>query len=523
MNIKRIIRKCLIAAGLIAVVGVIGSILHHYQLRAAVNQYRAELKAKGDLVELSQAMPPPVAPDKDGTAGFLRAIALELTNPTLISTGYVYVMKMVAPGKAAIGSQQPDVRGIDSTNSWPELATAVDSDKELLALLTHLIDRPELEFKYDYQRGIANGVQFTNLYLAQLKTSAKCLSVAGLANLHSGDSAAAVTNARVMLELANAAQSQRLLISELVGIAIATYPQSLTWEILQSTNVTEAQLASLQADWERQNFRAGYYNALAMERLWGDISLAQWRNSPAALQDFIRMSAAVPEVIGAEPEKPTVVSKICLAGQMFMWRYWWSYADELRALRGFDALQQAARDIKSGTAFLPAKAKQQAILEALGITKLNDEFAQLFSGTVDLHSMLSESIPTIGNTFNKVMRLETARQIVITAIALKRYQLQRAQWPDQLSELVPQYLPAVPQDAMTGQSLAYHRKSDGTFLLYSVGEDGVDNGGDPTFPKDGENASFNWLNPKAHDWVWPQPATRAQIDAFYQSEQRRRH
>ncbi len=112
---------------------------------------------------------------------------------------------------------------------------------------------------------------------------------------------------------------------------------------------------------------------------------------------------------------------------------------------------------------------------------------------------------------------------MVAAIALKRYQLQHGHWPDQLAELVPQYLPAIPQDAMTNQPLPYHRKSGGIFLLYSVGEDGMDNGGDPTFPKDGENSSFNWLNPKAHDWVWPQPATPAEIDAFYQRELHRRH
>ena len=143
--------------------------------------------------------------------------------------------------------------------------------------------------------------------------------------------------------------------------------------------------------------------------------------------------------------------------------------------------------------------------------------------TQDFRSLLSESILSIQAAYKMVIRTEISRRIVVTAIALKRYQLQHGEWPDKLAKLVPQYLLAVPQDAMTGQPLPYHRKSDGTFLLYSVGEDGIDNGGDPTPTKDTGSTSFYWLNPKAHDWVWPQPATPAEIDAFYQSEQRRRH
>ena len=527
-NCKRIFRKLLITAGLIAVAGVIVSVIHHYQLRAAVNQYRAELRAKGDLVELSQAVPPPVSPDRDGTAEFLRAIALEQADQTLISTRYVYVMKMVAPGKAAICSQQPDVRGIeyvrniDSTNTWRELAAAVDSGREMLALLTHLTERPKLEFKYDYQHGFANDVPFTNLYPVQLKTSAKNLAVAGLANLHSGDSAAAVTNARAMLLLADAAQGQRLLYSEQEGIDIANMAQSLTWEILQCPKLTDTQLAGLQSGWASQDFHFGLQNALMMERLRGDILLARWRNTPWALQDLIIQWAAVPQVSAIEPEKLTLARKIRLMGHMFMWCHWWSYADELRALRGYEALRQAARDAGYGTAFLSAKEKQHATLDALGIYKLNNDRPQLLSGSETLHSILSAGILSMEYSFEKVIRFETARQIVITAIALKRYQLQHGEWPDQLAELVPQFLAAIPQDAMTGQSLLYHRKSDGTFLLYSVGEDGVDNGGDPTLPKEYGIDSFNWLSFRAHDWVWPQPATPAEIDAFYQSEQRRR-
>ena len=39
---------------------------------------------------------------------------------------------------------------------------------------------------------------------------------------------------------------------------------------------------------------------------------------------------------------------------------------------------------------------------------------------------------------------------------------------------------------MDGKPLKYKLKSDGTFILYSVGEDGLDDGGDPNPPKEVE-------------------------------------
>lgn len=64
-----------------------------------------------------------------------------------------------------------------------------------------------------------------------------------------------------------------------------------------------------------------------------------------------------------------------------------------------------------------------------------------------------------------------------TAIALERYRLaNHNQLPATLQNLVPAYLPAVPDDPFDGKSLRYNRLPKG-YLLYSVGEDGVDNGG----------------------------------------------
>ena len=129
--------------------------------------------------------------------------------------------------------------------------------------------------------------------------------------------------------------------------------------------------------------------------------------------------------------------------------------------------------------------------------------------------MMSESIVTLGGVVRKIMRVEVAKQMTITAIALKRYQLKHGNYPADLNSLAPDFLPAVPIDPVDGQPLRYRPNANGTFLLYSVGENGVDDGGDASLEKGITSLYYSWQNIHALDWVWPQPATEAEIQAYY--------
>jgi hypothetical protein len=49
--------------------------------------------------------------------------------------------------------------------------------------------------------------------------------------------------------------------------------------------------------------------------------------------------------------------------------------------------------------------------------------------------------------------------------------------PTELKQLVPEYLQRVPLDPFSGRPMVY-RQQGSNWLLYSVGEDGVDDGGE---------------------------------------------
>ena len=72
----------------------------------------------------------------------------------------------------------------------------------------------------------------------------------------------------------------------------------------------------------------------------------------------------------------------------------------------------------------------------------------------------------------------TQVRLLSAELALRCYRADQGRTPTGLAQLVPQYLQQVPSDPFSGRALVY-RPQGTNWLLYSVGEDGVDNGGKP--------------------------------------------
>jgi hypothetical protein len=77
---------------------------------------------------------------------------------------------------------------------------------------------------------------------------------------------------------------------------------------------------------------------------------------------------------------------------------------------------------------------------------------------------------------NHADRAEQIQANLHIAFALAAYRADRGRYPVTLDELAPAYLPVVPLDLFSGKPLIYRPAKDG-YLLYSVGENGKDDGG----------------------------------------------
>jgi hypothetical protein len=79
-----------------------------------------------------------------------------------------------------------------------------------------------------------------------------------------------------------------------------------------------------------------------------------------------------------------------------------------------------------------------------------------------------------------VERMGTDLALLEVALAARRHFQDHGQYPQRLSEVSRQWLPAVPTD-LWEQPIAYRLKA-GRPVIYSLGPDGVDDGGKPTAP-----------------------------------------
>lgn len=104
-------------------------------------------------------------------------------------------------------------------------------------------------------------------------------------------------------------------------------------------------------------------------------------------------------------------------------------------------------------------------------------------------------LPVFDKAGFKNLDMETENALLTTLLALRAYRLEHGVYPTALSELAPTYLNRVPEDpfALSG-ALRYHRTGK-TFVLYSVGPDGKDDGGKAIFdPSKGVSDRAYWMD-----------------------------
>jgi hypothetical protein len=110
-----------------------------------------------------------------------------------------------------------------------------------------------------------------------------------------------------------------------------------------------------------------------------------------------------------------------------------------------------------------------------------------------------EAIPNFAKAWQTTAHNQTMVNEAQIACALERYHLAHNKYPETLDALSPQFIAQIPHDIINGQPLHYRRTDDGNFLLYSVGWNEMDDGGQVVLAKDGS------VDREKGDWVWQYP------------------
>ena len=479
--------------------------------RHSVEETRRQLRAEGFRTELS---------DFDFTlTAELAARSSEITSVAeavklLRLIHELSLMERVGTNLALAISPVEVIETDRATNLWPLLRQELSShDQALDHVCSSLMAGP---VKFPIQ--ITGSIRLP--HLSDYKRLAQTLAPRAVLAMHEHDTNGVFTNLLALSRMATAWTPEPTEVSLLVRFSIVNMAQQAIWESMQTDYWTEPQLAALQREWESVRLFEGLPDTAELSgadliRICRDSRNTSYSQQIGGWGPIYRGALSSP-MTGV----PNLWATLQGYRQHASYRNRGSYEDEQALLLYFHArhqeLQRAVAcsswaemrslpGVTNAVAFQGAKSSRMTVLMNLKRIGLG---AQTGSRTV----------------IGRAAETEARRRLIVTALALERFALQHKEYPPALTNLVPAFLPAVPQDFMDGQPLRYLRSEQGRYLLYSVGLDCVDNGGQMVVPSRRSNAgqyrSREKLLPHLNtDITWPRPATQIEVDWFEQQSQ----
>jgi len=401
---------------------------------------------------------------------------------------------------------------------WPILRLQFADDKALLDAACLAVISGPIRFHLDANRGSA--MLLPNL--APLKNFVIRLGERAVLDLHDGKMEDAWLNVIGMTRMVTAWETEPVEISYLVKTACAALVLNSTWQALQTDSWSDEQLGQLQREWESVDFFKALPETAAFSRAAAAQSCQQERSQP--LEDYEYGSVA--QQFFQSPKDAW--ANLRYRWQMVRHRRHGSFEDERNLL-----LYYRDRELELRKASLAQTWSEMRTLP--GATNTVPFQSRNFSGALSMLNskqlMLSTQMYSAGGPGRtvtaRVAEAEARRRVIVTAIALERFHKRAGNYPKSLAELSPDFLKTPLVDFMDGQPLRYRTTDDGHFVIYSVGLDCVDNGGEiQRSARDevtiGERSHGGGSRRRETDLVWPRPASDAEWEAFQREQIRAR-
>jgi hypothetical protein len=280
--------------------------------------------------------------------------------------------------------------------------------------------------------------------LQESRTACRLLEHEALLRAQEGDIAGALADCLGMLNAGRSIGDEFFLIAQLVRMACTTRAVLTLERILAQGQATETDLASLQRQLEDEVAQPLLLMAARGERAGDDLLLAGLQDGSISL-NYINWITGVST--GPGGGNALVRMRLMMPGALKEER-----AELLELMTEYVEItklpveQQAAR-FKEMEASIPRQGPMVRLL-APAMTKVAQSFR----------------------------RNQAVLRCAVAAIAVERYRLRHGHWPEGVNDLVPDLLRAVPTDPFDGKPLRY-REGPEWVAVYSVGPDGVDDGG----------------------------------------------
>ena len=470
---------CLLTVGFLILVE------ENWRGRRAWDKFRAEQEAKGERFDFGSFLPKPAPPEQNFAMTPLLAPLLdyqirngdfEWRDSNALARAQSVSISQRGKGSEDVLPQGNWQRGefcnlsnwqafyrentnYPVTESLPEpgrgVLAALKKYEPVLAELRTASERPYSVFPVHYHDGSGLLLQ----HLSVLKGLSQLAQLHALAGLEAGRSDDALADVKLGFFLAQSIRAEPILISHLVRLAIVQLTLQPVWEGQARHQWSDVQLQELQKIIASVDLLCDFAQALRGERAFN-------------LETMRQMRAGGPDA----NQVPKALRSLMPTG--------WLYQNQVVIARAYEQVLLPVVDPAKRRVYPEHRGTNQ-LLSVLGKRTPYNIFAWML-------------LPALERSSARFAQGQMGLDLAMVGCALERFRLSHGQLPESLGELVPQFIGKVPNDIMDGQFLRYRKQSDTSYLLYSVGWNQADDGGEIALTK----SKPPRLDFTHGDWVW---------------------
>jgi hypothetical protein len=332
---------------------------------------------------------------------------------------------------------------------WPEQEAAEAHLESYAASLEQMREAAKIHGSGRYPTDFSKGFAMLLPHAQALRQGSRLLELEARVRAREGDAQGAAETLHAMFQLAQSLKQEPVLVSQLVRFACAESARATLQDLMSQVEFSDVDLARLHTDLEAPDFQGSFRRALQGERVLG----ASAFDEHALLQYELGKAGAA---------ATSLTRKDDLAFYL-------------------DCMGQ-----------LEAAAAKPWPLAKNHMAAVNDQLEQEVGGSLlgKARFVLSgKVIPNIEDAFGAAILAQARMRIAAAGIAIERYRQKHGRLPATLDDLAPDLLSTVPADPFDGKPLRY-LVSEGEYTVYSIGNDGQDNGGQETEARGEPDVTF---------------------------------
>jgi hypothetical protein len=333
-----------------------------------------------------------------------------------------------------------------------EMERAADAITEARKLADQPRGRFAITYSKDFISTLMTGVQ-------DAREAAHLLSYDALSRAQDGDLRGAAVSCRAIVNAGRAIGDEPTLIAYLVRMALRAIAVGQTERVLGQGVLPDEDLAALQKAFGEEADERLFQVALRGERGGMDRFMQALQSGDVSVKQMQGLTAA-----GAPTKR-------------------WFAEEKLLYLPGA---------ITNNRAALLERMNRLVEISKLPPEEQDARLAEMRASMPHQPILVRELEPAVEKVAGAERRTLAQLRCAAAALAAERYRLKHGRWPEALADLKGEFLRDVPTDPFDGKPLRYRRDGEGV-VVYSVGPDGKDDGGDRTTlntHKDGTDLGF---------------------------------